>query len=177
MNLSGFNSDLLVKGLYGWQLESGESFCYAANGTWGASALCFVGRPEVANPGAMSLTTFPDMKVLPCSTMLYDALRFCDQPKSMHDFGDQTARPSEHLLAHQDLGSSRSHQDDQVDLLLQREKTQRRCSKTLSFAVQVHQCTFRWLTWDSTDARRHGWRGPWISWKKSEASHLQKMGV
>lgn len=70
--------------------------------------------------------------------MLYDALRFCDQPKSMHEFGDQTARPSEHLLAHQDLGSSRSRQDDQVDLLLQRKKTQRRRSKTLSFAVQVH---------------------------------------
>lgn len=41
----------------------------------------------------------------------------------------------------------------------------------------LSKCTFRWLTWDSTDARRHGWRGPWISWKKSEASHLQKMGV
>ena len=54
--------------------------------------------------------------------MLYDALRFCDQPKSMHEFGDQTARPSEHSLANQDLGSSRSRQDDQVDLLLQRKK-------------------------------------------------------
>ena len=59
--------------------------------------------------------------------------------------------PSEHLLANQDLGSSRSRQDDQVDLLLQRKKRNEGAARPWAL---LSKCTFRWLTWDSTDARR-----------------------
>ena len=172
MNLSGFNSDLLVKGLCGWQLESGESFCYAANGTWGASALCFVGRPEVANPGAMSLTTFPDMKVLPCSTMLYDSAT--NQNLCM---SSEIKRPA--LLSTYWPIKLSGHQDHikMIKLIsFCREKNATKAQQDLELCcpsapfvglhgtLQMH---------DGTDGVGLGYHGR----NQKPVSHLQKMGV